>query len=163
LLGTAYLHTVTDDHSRVGYAEICADAKATTAIAVLQRAVDFHRTLAHGWAYKRFCGSDAERRAALPGWLHFYNHHRTHSAIGGMPYSRLNNLPGHHIWTANVPRTLVLYFADLGGRRLFARSGRPQIVTQDSCVAPGDSVSRGAAHTCVSNSTSTPRSLRRTL
>ena len=56
----------------------------------------FHRTLADGWAYARHYTSDAERRAALPGWLHFYNHHRIHSAIGGTPVSRLNNLPGHH-------------------------------------------------------------------
>lgn len=56
----------------------------------------FHRTLAEGWAYARFYGSDLERRAALPGWLHFYNHHRIHSAIGGVPMDRLNNLPGHH-------------------------------------------------------------------
>ena len=57
----------------------------------------FHRTLADGWAYARFYTSDAERRAALPHWIHFYNHHRIHSAIGGTPISRLNNLPGHHI------------------------------------------------------------------
>ena len=57
----------------------------------------FHRTLADGWAYARFYGSETERRAALPGWIHFYNHHRIHSAIGGTPFSRLNNLPGHHI------------------------------------------------------------------
>ena len=56
----------------------------------------FHRTLADGWAYARFYDSETERRAALPGWLHFYNHHRLHSAIGGTPISRLNNLPGHH-------------------------------------------------------------------
>lgn len=57
----------------------------------------FHRTLADGWAYARFYGSEAERRAALPGWLHFYNHHRAHSAIGGQPpITRLTNLPGHH-------------------------------------------------------------------
>ena len=43
-----------------------------------------------------FYDSEAERRAALPDWLHFYNHHRIHSAIGGTPISRLNNLPGHH-------------------------------------------------------------------
>jgi len=36
-MGTAYLHTVIDDHSRVAYAEICADEKADTAVAVLQR------------------------------------------------------------------------------------------------------------------------------
>ena len=56
----------------------------------------FHRTLADGWAYTRHYTSDAERRAALPGWLHFYNHRRIHSAIGGVPANRLNNLPGHH-------------------------------------------------------------------
>jgi transposase InsO family protein len=56
----------------------------------------FHRTLADGWAYARLYTSEAERRAALPQWLHFYNHHRIHSTIGGTPISRLNNLPGHH-------------------------------------------------------------------
>ncbi|MEZ3158111.1 IS481 family transposase, partial [Microbacterium sp. BWR-S6Y] len=40
---------------------------------------------------------EAERRAALPGWLHFYNHHRHHSAIGAPPIRRIdNNLSGHH-------------------------------------------------------------------
>lgn len=37
-IGTAYVHTVIDDHSRVAYAEICADEKAVTAIGVLRRA-----------------------------------------------------------------------------------------------------------------------------
>jgi transposase InsO family protein len=148
LVGTSYLHTVVDDHSRVAYVEICADEKADTAIGVLERAVAwfadqgvvvervlsdngscyrsyawrdacaalgikhkrtrpyrpqtngkierFHRTLADGWAYARFYVSETERREALPGWIHFYNHHRIHSAISGTPNSRLNNLPGHH-------------------------------------------------------------------
>lgn len=56
----------------------------------------FHRTLGEGWAYARFYGSETERRDALPSWLHFYNHHRTHSAVGAPPINRLNNLPGHH-------------------------------------------------------------------
>jgi transposase InsO family protein len=57
----------------------------------------FHRTLADGWAYARLYESESTRRDALPSWLHFYNHHRAHSAIGGLPpISRLNNLPGHH-------------------------------------------------------------------
>jgi transposase InsO family protein len=148
LLGTAFLHTVVDDHSRVAYVEICTDEKAVTAIGVLERAVAwfaergvsvervlsdngpaykshawrdacatldirhkrtrpyrpqtngkierFHRTLADGWAYARFYESETQRRAALPDWVHFYNHHRHHSAIGAPPISRLNNLPGHH-------------------------------------------------------------------
>ena len=149
LLGTAFVHTVVDDCSRVAYAEICSDETAQTAIAVLQRAVAwfaehgvtvervlsdngsaykshtwrdacsnlgithkrtrpyrpqtngkierFHRTLSDGWAYARRYDSETARREALPAWLHFYNHHRAHSAIGGLPpVSRLNNLPGHH-------------------------------------------------------------------
>lgn len=56
----------------------------------------FHRTLADGWAYARLYPSETARRDALPGWIHFYNHHRQHSAVGGPPISRLNNLPGHH-------------------------------------------------------------------
>jgi len=58
----------------------------------------FHRTLADGWAYARLYESTQQRDAALQGWLHFYNHHRAHSAIGGRPpVTRLTNLPGHHI------------------------------------------------------------------
>jgi transposase InsO family protein len=57
----------------------------------------FHRTLADGWAYGRFYDSEQQRRDALPRWLHFYNHHRAHSATGRLPpISRLTNLPGHH-------------------------------------------------------------------
>ncbi|KGI68288.1 transposase [Mycolicibacterium rufum] len=57
----------------------------------------FHRTLGDGWAYARLYQSTEERNTALPGWLHFYNHHRAHSAIGGQPpVTRLTNLPGHH-------------------------------------------------------------------
>lgn len=150
IIGTAFVHTVIDDHSRMAYAEICTDEKAATAVAVLQRAVAwfsergvtvervlsdngsayrsyawrdactqlhitpkrtrpyrpqtngkierFHRTLADGWAYAHFYESTEQRNTALPDWLHFYNHHRAHSAIGGQPpVTRLTNLPGHHI------------------------------------------------------------------
>ena len=38
-MGTGYLHTVLDDHSRVAYTEICDDETATTAAGVLVRAV----------------------------------------------------------------------------------------------------------------------------
>jgi transposase InsO family protein len=149
VLGTGFVHTVIDDHSRVAYAEICADEKAVTAIAVLQRATSwfaergvivervlsdngsaykshawreacadlaivhkrtrpyrpqtngkierFHRTLSDGWAYARHYDSETARREALQPWLHFYNHHRAHSAIGALPpVTRLTNLPGHH-------------------------------------------------------------------
>jgi transposase InsO family protein len=57
----------------------------------------FHRTLADGWAYTRLYESTHHRNDALPSWLHFYNHHRAHSALGGQPpVTRLTNLPRHH-------------------------------------------------------------------
>jgi transposase InsO family protein len=58
----------------------------------------FHRTLADGWGYARCYGSEHERRAALPAWLHEYNHHRPHTACGNKPpITRLTNLSGQYI------------------------------------------------------------------
>ena len=149
LIGTAFVHTVLDDHSRVAYAEIHDNETAATATAVLRHAVAwfaargvrvervlsdngscyrgrvwaaacaelgirpkrtrpyrpqtngkierFHRTLAAGWAFARLFPTETHRRKALPGWLHEYNHHRPHTAIGGHPpISRLTNLPGQY-------------------------------------------------------------------
>ena len=42
LIGTAFVHTVLDDHSRVAYAEIHDDETAATAVAVLRRAVAWY-------------------------------------------------------------------------------------------------------------------------
>jgi transposase InsO family protein len=57
----------------------------------------FHRTLADGWAFSRQYTTESARRAALPAWLHFYNQHRPHTAIGKVPpITRLNNVPGHY-------------------------------------------------------------------
>jgi transposase InsO family protein/transposase-like protein len=145
LIGTAFAHTVLDDHSRVAYAEIHQDESQHTAAAVLRNAVTwfaqrgvttervlsdngscyrshlwrqtcadlgitpkrtrpyrpqtngkierFHRTLADGWAFRKFYSSESARRAALPAWLHHYNHHRPHTAIGrSAPISRLTNV-----------------------------------------------------------------------
>src|SRR3954451_11106179 len=145
LLGTAFVHTVLDDHSRVAYAEIHDDETAAPAIGVLRRAAAwfaargvtvervlsdngsayrshawraacaelgikpnrtrpnrpqtngkierFHRTLADGWAFARMFLSEPARRKALPAWLHEYNHHRPHTAIGNHPpITRLTNL-----------------------------------------------------------------------
>ncbi|WIM96524.1 IS481 family transposase [Actinoplanes oblitus] len=149
VIGTAFVHTVIDDHSRVAYAEIHDDETAITATGVLRRAVAwfaargvttrrvlsdngsayksrlwastcadlgitvkktrpyrpqtngkierFHRTLADGWAFAKLYTSEKARRAALPAFLHDYNHHRPHTAIGKLaPITRLNNLAGHH-------------------------------------------------------------------
>ena len=149
LIGTCYLHTVIDDHSRVAYVEARDDETKETSVAVLRNAVAwfadrgvtvhrvlsdnggayrsflwrdtcaelgitpkrtrpyrpqtngkierFHRTLAEGWAFKKFYNSESARLAALPAWVHQYNHHRPHSAVGkAPPITRLNNLAGHH-------------------------------------------------------------------
>jgi transposase InsO family protein len=45
----------------------------------------FNRTLQTEWAYRRVFTTNAERRAALPDFIHYYNHQRRHSAIGGLP------------------------------------------------------------------------------
>ena len=134
MIGTCYLHTVIDDHSRVAYVEAHDDETKETATEVLRNAVAwfadrgvtvqrvlsdngscykshlwretcadlgitpkrtrpyrpqtngkierFHRTLAEGWAFKKFYNSESARLAALPAWVHEYNHHRPHSAIG---------------------------------------------------------------------------------
>jgi Integrase core domain/leucine-zipper of insertion element IS481 len=149
LIGTTYLHTVIDDHSRVAYVEAHDDETKETAAAVLRNAVAwfaergvsvqrvlsdnggayrsflwrdtceelgitprrtrpyrpqtngkierFHRTLIEGWAFKKFYNSESARLAALPAWVHQYNHHRPHSAIGKRsPITRLDNLTRHH-------------------------------------------------------------------
>jgi transposase InsO family protein len=57
----------------------------------------FNRTLLAEWAYARPYASDTERQAALPTWLHSYNHHRGHTALGGLPPAyRVPNLTGHN-------------------------------------------------------------------
>jgi len=57
----------------------------------------FHRTLADEWAYSRLYRSDAERCAEFQIWLHTYNHHRGHTALGGKPpASRVPNLSGQN-------------------------------------------------------------------
>ena len=148
-MGTAFVHTVIDDHSRVAYAEVHDDETAATAIGVLRRAVAwfaaravvvervlsdngsayrshawrhacaelattpkrtrpyrpqtngkierFHRTLAAGWAFRRLYLSESQRRKALPGRIHEYNHHRPHSATGRKPpITRLTTLSGQY-------------------------------------------------------------------
>ena len=169
VIGTCYLHTVIDDHSRVAYVEAHHDETKETATEVLRNAVAwfadrgvtvqrvlsdngsaykshlwhqtcieldiavkktlpyrpqtngkierFHRTLAEGWAFKKFYSSESARLAALPAWVHEYNHHRPHSAIGKCsPISRLDNLAGQR-----RPTRIVVSPAFTGGRHPEAR------------------------------------------
>ena len=61
------------------------------------KAERLNRTMLDEWAYAAPYISETQRRAALPGWLHHYNHHRHHTAIGGPPASRVTNLSGQYI------------------------------------------------------------------
>ncbi|WP_410667893.1 IS481 family transposase [Amycolatopsis sp. cmx-4-68] len=57
----------------------------------------FNRTLLEEWAYNQPYRAESERRAALPGWLHAYNHHRGHTSLAGRPpASRVPNLTGQY-------------------------------------------------------------------
>ncbi len=63
------------------------------------KAERFNRTLADEWAYIQPFESSADRAAALPFWLHTYNHHRSHTALGGEPpisRASVNNAAGHY-------------------------------------------------------------------
>lgn len=57
----------------------------------------YNRTLLDEWAYAHPYTSETERRRALPQWLHTYNHHRGHTALGGRPpASRVHNLTSEY-------------------------------------------------------------------
>jgi transposase InsO family protein len=150
-VGWECVHIAIDDATRLAYAEVLPDEKATTSVEFLRRTIAFYarhgisverlltdngapyrsavhalscralgirhlrtrpyrpqtngkaerfiRTMLTGWAYSGATyGSSTERTAALDGWLHHYNHHRRHQAIGRQPpIQRLNNLLGSYI------------------------------------------------------------------
>jgi transposase InsO family protein len=57
----------------------------------------FNRTLLEEWAYVRTYRSNHARTRAFDRFLHTYNHHRPHTALGGHPpISRVNNAPRHY-------------------------------------------------------------------
>jgi hypothetical protein len=67
-IGTAYVHTVIDDHSRVAYAEIHGDETAATAVAVLKRAVS--RFASRGVTVGRVLSDNGSAYKHLPGTEH---------------------------------------------------------------------------------------------
>jgi transposase InsO family protein len=61
------------------------------------KAERFIQTSLRSWAYGKPYQSSQQRLEALPRWLHFYNHHRPHAALGRLPpASRVNNLVNTH-------------------------------------------------------------------
>ena len=64
------------------------------------KAERFIKTLLAGWAYAAIYRSTAERRAALTGWLDWYNTRRPHGSLSHKPPAtrlhELNNVPGFY-------------------------------------------------------------------
>jgi transposase InsO family protein len=59
------------------------------------KAERFIQTALREWAYRLAFHSSEQRTQALKAWLHHYNHHRSHSALGGRtPMATLNNVLG---------------------------------------------------------------------
>ena len=57
----------------------------------------FNRTLTQECAYATTCDSDEARAASYDAWLHYDNHHRPHTGIGGQkPSERVHNLTGNY-------------------------------------------------------------------
>jgi transposase InsO family protein len=59
------------------------------------KAERFIQTALREWAYRLAYQSSEQRSQALKAWLHHYNQHRSHSALGGLtPAQKLNSLFG---------------------------------------------------------------------
>ena len=57
----------------------------------------YQRTMRDEWGYGKAYASESARRNALTKWLHIYNHHRPHTALGGKPpISRVTNVVGQN-------------------------------------------------------------------
>jgi transposase InsO family protein len=151
--GWEFVHIAIDDATRLAYAEVLADERASTAVGFLKRALAFYRshgisveavmtdngscyrstvhalacralglghlktkpyrpqtngkaerfirTMLSGWAYAALYRDSADRTAALPGWLSYYNFDRRHGSLGHKPpgarLAELNNLVGSYI------------------------------------------------------------------
>jgi transposase InsO family protein len=150
--GWEFVHIAIDDATRLAYAEVLGDERATTAVGFLKRALAFYRrhgisvravmtdngscyrsavhalactalglrhqrtkpyrpqtngkaerfvrTMLGGWAYAALYRDSAERTAALPGWLGYYNFRRRHGSLGHRPpgarLAELNNVAGSY-------------------------------------------------------------------
>jgi transposase InsO family protein len=58
----------------------------------------FHRILLEEWAYIRPWTSEPERHHAYDGFIHFYNHHRSHGALAwATPHETLTRLAGDNL------------------------------------------------------------------
>ena len=87
-------HAWRDEHLRLGIKHSRIRPRRPQTNGKVER---LNRTLLEEWAYRRLYTSEKARRAALSGWLHHYNHHRPHTALGNLPpITRCTNVPGQY-------------------------------------------------------------------
>jgi transposase InsO family protein len=93
--GAAYVsHAWRDEHQRLDIRHSRTRVRRPQTNGKVER---LNRTLLEEWAYKRLYTSETARRAALSGWLHHYNHHRPHTALGNLPpITRCTNVSGQY-------------------------------------------------------------------
>jgi transposase InsO family protein len=93
--GSPYIsHAWRDEHHRLGITHSRTRVRRPQTNGKVER---LNRTLLEEWAYRRLYTSEKGRRAALSGWLHHYNHHRPHTALGNLPpVSRCTNVSGQY-------------------------------------------------------------------
>jgi transposase InsO family protein len=93
--GSAYCsHAWRDEHARLGIRHSRTRTRRPQTNGKVER---LNRTLLEEWAYKRLYISEKARRAVLSGWLHHYNNHRPHTALGNLPpITRCTNVSGQY-------------------------------------------------------------------
>jgi Homeodomain-like domain len=107
--GWERVHVCVDDATRLAYVEVLEDEKARTAVGFLKRALAFYaahgieveRVMTDNGPYGAIYRDSAQRTAALPGWLEFYNWRRPHGSLSHRPpgarLAELNNVAGSYI------------------------------------------------------------------
>jgi transposase InsO family protein len=63
------------------------------------KAERFIQTALREWAYATTYSTSADRHAALQSWMHRYNHHRPHSALGYLP--PISRIPRNNVSNLN--------------------------------------------------------------
>ena len=93
--GAAYIsHAWRDEHAALGIKHSRTRPRRPQTNGKVER---LNRTLLEEWAYRRLFTSEKARRAALSGWLHHYNHHRPHTALGNLPpITQCTNVSGQY-------------------------------------------------------------------
>ena len=104
--GSAYRsHAWRTEHQRLGIRHARTRVRRPQTNGKVER---LNRTLLEEWAYKRLYTSETARRTALSAWLHHYNHHRPHTALGNLPpITRCTNVSGQYssAWWTTSSRT----------------------------------------------------------